>query len=221
MLFGLRNAPSTFQRMMDRFKISLARINLLVYLDDIIIRSSSFEQRLHDVKTVLEKLGEYNLRVTRSKCRFACTSIQYLGHLITPLGIVTDPKKTEALSNLPPPTNVKQLLSFIQACSWYRRFIPKFAEIAKPLTDLTKKNAVWTWGQAEKDAWNELRQRLITSPILKQAEESIIHSENRRQCLCYWRCPNPGGGDTLLSMPADCFLLQKGITQQPRERLFL
>lgn len=172
MPFGLRNAPSTFQRMMDRFKISLARINLLVYLDDIIIRSSSFEQHLHDVKTVLEKLGEYNLRVNRSKCRFACTSIQYLGHLITPLGIVTDPKKTEALSNLPPPTNVKQLLSFIQACSWYRRFIPKFAEIAKPLTDLTKKNAVWTWGQAEKDAWNELRQRLITSPILKQAEES-------------------------------------------------
>lgn len=119
MPFGLRNAPATFQRLMDGFRISLSHIKLLVYLDDLIIMSTSFEQNLKDLQDVFARLKEYNLNLTanREKCNFCVAKIKYLGHYITADGLELDPDKISSILKMPAPSNLKHLLSFIQTCS--------------------------------------------------------------------------------------------------------
>lgn len=168
MPFGLVNAPATFQRMIDRFKTSLPHIAVLAYLDDIIIRSNTFDQHMQDLKDVFKTLGKHHLRVNEAKCKFCCSEIKYLGHIITQEGIVTDPEKMEAIRKREPPRNVKQLLSFIQTCSWYRRFIENFAKTMQPLTKLTRKDEVWHWGEKQHEAFETMKKRLSTAPVLKQ-----------------------------------------------------
>ncbi|KAI8436675.1 hypothetical protein MSG28_010163 [Choristoneura fumiferana] len=172
MPFGLRNAPATFQRMMDRFRITLSHIKLLIYLDDLIVMSATFEDHLRDLQDVFTKLREFNLTANREKCNFCCTRIKYLGHYITPDGLQLDPGKVSAILATPPPRNLKHLLTFVQMCSWYRRFIPGFAKVAEPLTRLTKKNATWKWEEEQTTAFAKLRELLTTSPILAQADHT-------------------------------------------------
>lgn len=173
MAFGLRNAPATFQRLIDRFKVALGDITLFAYLDDIILCSETFENHLHDLKRVLKRLRDFNLRVNKQKCRFACRKVKYLGHLLTPEGIQMDPQKISAIKNRAAPRNSKELLSFIQACSWYRRFIQNFANVSKPLTQLIKNNVTWKWTELEQNSFESLKNLLITSPILKQADYNL------------------------------------------------
>ncbi|GBL91598.1 Retrovirus-related Pol polyprotein from transposon opus [Araneus ventricosus] len=112
------------------------------YLDDIIVLSPTFDQHLLDLETVFLKLKDYKLRANRSKCHFACSRVKYLGLWITSRGIEVDPDKVSAVQKIPPPRNVKQVQSFLQTCSWYRKFIPNFSEIAHPLSNLTKKKSL-------------------------------------------------------------------------------
>lgn len=172
MPFGLRNAPATFQRLIDRFRVNLEHVKMLAYLDDLIIFSTTFSSHLSDLRDVFEMMREYNFTINKEKCRFCCTAIKYLGHLITPEGLQTDPEKIKAIRNLPAPTNVRHLMSFLQTCSWYRRFIENFSTIAEPLSRLTKKKAAWVWRDEQQNAYDELKRRLTSSPILKQADES-------------------------------------------------
>ncbi|GFU75033.1 retrovirus-related Pol polyprotein from transposon 297 [Trichonephila clavipes] len=136
MPFGLKNAPTTFQRLMDIFR---RRLPVLAYLDDIIIMSPTFEQHLVDLEAVFKHLMDFKLRANREKCQFSCSRVKYLGLWITPQGIEVDHEKTSAILGIPPPKNVKQLQSFLQTCSWYRKFMANFSEIARPLSNLTKK----------------------------------------------------------------------------------
>ncbi|XP_035225583.1 uncharacterized mitochondrial protein AtMg00860-like [Stegodyphus dumicola] len=107
----------------------------------------------------------------REKCHFCCEKVKYLGHYITKHGIAVDPHKTAAIADMPSPKTVKQVQSFVQTCSWYRRYIySKFSQIAKPLTDLTKKKALWKWEAQQENAFQELKSKLISPPILKQAD---------------------------------------------------
>lgn len=170
MPFGLRNAPATFQRTIDRFRAGLQNTTVLAYLDDIIILSQSAEDHLKDLDNVFKKLRQFKLHARRSKCRFACNEVKYLGHLITPQGLSVDPEKTQAITQLPPPKHVKALMSFLQTCSWYRRFVPNFAATAKPLSNLLKKTAIWTWGPSQEEAFKTLKTLLVSPPILKQAD---------------------------------------------------
>lgn len=142
MPFGLKNSGATFQRLMDRFRRGLKDIVVVAYLDDIIVISTSFEEHVRDLQRVFDRLREFKLRAKREKCNFAGSRIKFLGHLIVPDGIRPDDGKVEAILNMKPPGNVKHLLTFLQTASWFRRFVPNFAEIAKPLTSLTKKQAV-------------------------------------------------------------------------------
>ncbi|XP_052740236.1 uncharacterized protein LOC112054640 [Bicyclus anynana] len=170
MPFGLRNAPATFQRLMDKFVHGLKAQCVLCYLDDLIIRSETFSQHLIDLNEVFAKLRDFNLRANRKKCQFGCSKIKYLGHLIVPEGIKTDMDKISAIANRPEPRNLKQLISFLQTASWYRRFIQNFAEIARPLTNLTKKKVKWQWCDDEQKSYESLKRLLTTAPILKQAD---------------------------------------------------
>ncbi|XP_037298663.1 uncharacterized protein LOC119190566 [Manduca sexta] len=139
MPMGLRNSGATFQRLMDRFKSNLPGTTLLCYLDDLIVLSDSFTKHLEDLQAVFDRLELFNLRVNRTKSVFARDSVKFLGHLIVPGGIQVDPEKTAAINDMAKPTNLKHLKCFLQTSSWFRRFIPNYAEIARPLTALLKK----------------------------------------------------------------------------------
>lgn len=168
--FGLCNAPATFQRLIDRFRSGIPNVMLLAYLDDLIILSEDFNTHIADVKLVFDRLRQFKLRANRDKCTFASARVKYLGHIITSDGIQVDPDKTAAIADIPPPRNVKQVQSFLQTCSWYRRFIDKFADISKPLSNLTKKNANWEWGPLHQQSFEQLKTALVRAPILQQSD---------------------------------------------------
>ncbi|GBN85818.1 Retrovirus-related Pol polyprotein from transposon opus [Araneus ventricosus] len=135
MPFGLRNDPATFQRLIDMFFRNLPAIT---YLDDIIVLSPTLDQHLLDLETAFLKLKDYKLLANSSKCHFACSRVRYLGLWITSRGIEVDPDKVSAVQKIPPLKNVKRVQSFLQTYSCYRKFIPKFSEISRPLRNLTK-----------------------------------------------------------------------------------
>lgn len=168
MPFGLKNSPSTFQRLIDRFRAGLKNITVVAYLDDILVISEDLESHVKDLQQVFERLRLFNLKANRSKCVFARDKVTYLGHVISARGIEPDPTKVEVVVNMKPPTNLKEMKTFLQTCSWFRKFIPQFSEVARPLTDLTKKDRRWKWGDHEQRAFEELKLRLSTSPILCQ-----------------------------------------------------
>lgn len=172
MPFGLKNAPATFQRLINHFKNGIPDVNLVAYLDDILIFSCSFEQHVRDLKLVFNRLNFFNLKANRGKCNFFKHSVKYLGHIISNKGIETDPGKVSAILEMKPPINLKQLRTFIQTASWFRKFIYNFSTIAKPLCHLTKKNVKWRWGNDELQAFEKLKSSLASAPILKQADQT-------------------------------------------------
>jgi hypothetical protein len=168
MPFGLRNAPGTFQRLIDHFRRGLGDLVVLAYLDDIIVLSSCFEKHIADLQCVFDRLRKFKLRANRAKCHFSCATVKYLGHLITQDGIQVDPEKVTAITQRSEPQNAKQVLSFLQTCSWYRKFIENFAEISRPLSELTRKSAIWKWESAQQNAFDKLKVLLASAPTLKQ-----------------------------------------------------
>lgn len=173
MPFGLKNAPATFQRMMDRFRRMLPEVIILVYLDDIIIISESFEKHLIDLDKTLGLMVKYKLRAKRSKCKFVCSHVKYLGHIISPEGIRTDPEKIAAILDMKEPRNPKEVQIFLQTCSWYRKFIDKFAHVSQPLCSLTKKTSPWIWDGKVQNSFNQLKKLLTTAPILRQPDDNM------------------------------------------------
>ncbi|KAG5892221.1 hypothetical protein JTB14_034770 [Gonioctena quinquepunctata] len=164
------NEPRVATRLVDRFRSGLPGVTILAYLDDLIILSESLEKHLQDLDMVFQRLEMYKLRLNRAKCTFVCPVVKYLGHLITPHGIKPDPNKVRAILEREPPTDVKQVMSFIQTCSWFRRFIENFANVSRPLTSLLKKNAKWIWGTDQQISFDRLKELLTSTPILRQAD---------------------------------------------------
>ncbi|CAH0721203.1 unnamed protein product, partial [Brenthis ino] len=147
MPFGLKNAPATFQRLIDRMRSGLNNICVLAYLDDILVISPNLDQHLRDLQQVFDRLRLFNLKANRGKCVFARDRVNYLGHVVSSHGIEPDPQKVEAVNSMKPPSNVRELKTFLQTCSWFRKFIPQFSDVARCLTDLTKKTRRWQWGE--------------------------------------------------------------------------
>ncbi|GFU87870.1 retrovirus-related Pol polyprotein from transposon 17.6 [Trichonephila clavipes] len=172
MPFGLRNAPATFQRLIDKFRSGLKDVFALSYLDDIIVLSETFEKHLEDLEKVFERLSIFKLHANRDKCHFACDRVKYLGFWITKDGNEADQDKISAIQKIPVPTNVKEVQSLLQTCSWFCRYVPNFADIARPLSSLTKKKVQWHWGPEQQESFETLKMRLMTPPILKQADGS-------------------------------------------------
>lgn len=141
MPFGLCNAPATFSRMMTMVLGGLLFNTCLVYIDDLIVFSKTFDEHLLKIEKVLTRLTQAGLTLKPSKCEWLKTKILYLGHVITAEGQEPDPSKIESVKNFQTPQNIRDVKSFVALCSYYRKFIPKFADIAKPLTELTKKTS--------------------------------------------------------------------------------
>lgn len=134
---GITNAPSTFQRLMEKCVGDMNLKEVLVFIDDLIVFSSSLEEHEQRLKHVLQRLMSYGLKLAPEKCKFFQTSVKYLGHIVSARGVETDPDKVEALKTWPIPTNLKELQSFLGFAGYYRRFIQGYSVIVRPLNELT------------------------------------------------------------------------------------
>ena len=138
MPFGLVNAPATFQRLMQATLGDLHLNQCLLYLDDIIVFSKTFDDHLTNLERVFQRLKDANLKLKPSKCSFLHQEVKYLGHLVSRDGIRPDPDKISALMKWPAPTSVKEVRQFLGFAGFYRKFVKDFAKVARPLHDLTK-----------------------------------------------------------------------------------
>ena len=166
MPFGLCNAPATFERLMETVLAGLNWQICLIYLDDIIVYGKTFHDMVNNLDLVLNKLNEANLKLKPRKCKLFAKEVEFLGHIISEAGIKTDPKKIEVVTAWPKPENVQQVRAFVGFCSYYRRFIEKFSEIAKPLHKLTEKNQPFLWSPECDKAFETLKKSMVESPIL-------------------------------------------------------
>ena len=166
MLFGLCNVPATFQRLMNVVSSGLNQDILLVYLDDIIIHSVELESHLDRVESFLEQLRIAKLKLKVSKCRLLQLEVHFLGHVVSESGIGMDPSKIEAVTSWPVPHNPKEVRSFIGLCACYLEFVSNFSALAASLHDLTRKGHKFVWMGACQKAFEALRERLVTTPVL-------------------------------------------------------
>ncbi|KAJ0816356.1 putative nucleotidyltransferase, Ribonuclease H [Helianthus annuus] len=164
--FGLTNAPATFQSLMNATFKEVLRKCALVFFDDILVYSNSWAQHLADLRTVLELMRQNSLKAKKSKCSFAGEKVEYLGHIITKEGVSTDPAKIKAIQEWPAPINIKQLRGFLGLAGYYRRFIRNFGLLARPLTDLLKKEG-FKWDGLAQKAFDHMKQVLSSPPVLK------------------------------------------------------
>ncbi len=139
---------------------------LLIYLDDIIVFGKTVPEMIERLRVVFSRLRQAGLKLKPSKCHLFKESVTYLGHIVTTEGVATDPKKIQTIRDWPVPKSVKDVRSFLGLASYYRKFIQGFAEIASPLHALTEKSREFEWSELCQSAFEELKSRLQTSPIL-------------------------------------------------------
>jgi hypothetical protein len=138
MSFGLTNAPAYFMNLINLFMEELDKF-VIVFIDDILVYSKSVEEHEQHLRVVLGKLRAHKLYAKLSKCEFWLEKISFLGHILTAEGVAVDPEKVETVSNWQHPTNVSEIRSFLGLAGYYRRFIEGFSKIARPMTELLKK----------------------------------------------------------------------------------
>jgi hypothetical protein len=135
-------------------------------LDDVIIFSSTIEQHAQRLEHVLQRFEQANLKLQPRKCVFAKDQVEYLGYVVSREGVHASPDKTRAVKEFPTPRTVKQVRGFLGLSSFYRRLIPHYAEKAKPLTELLRKEAVFVWGDRQEKAFTELKDALCSDTVL-------------------------------------------------------
>jgi hypothetical protein len=170
MSFGLTNAPAYFMYLMNSIFMPELDKFVVVSIDDILMYSKNEEEHAGHLHVVLQRLREHHLYAKLSKCDFWLKEIKFLGHTISQEGIAVDPDKVQEVMNWKPPTTVRQIQSFLGLAGYYRRFILDFSRIAKPITELLKKETKFVWSQKCEDAFHALRQHLTTAPVLAQPD---------------------------------------------------
>ncbi|GJV65352.1 putative reverse transcriptase domain-containing protein [Tanacetum coccineum] len=172
MPFGLTNAPAVFMDLMNRVCKQYLDKFVIVFIDDILIYSRNEKEHEEHLKTILGLLKKEELYAKSSKCEFWINTVKFLGHMIDSSGIHVDPAKIEAVKNWASPTTPSEIRQFLGLACYYRRFIEGFSKIAKPMTELTKKNQKFDWGEEQEEAFQLLKQKLCAAPILALSEGS-------------------------------------------------
>jgi hypothetical protein len=170
MSFGLTNAPAYFMYLMNSVFMPELDKSVVVFIDDILVYSKNEEEHVGHLHAVLQRLREHRPYAKLSKFDFWLKEIKFLGHTISQAGIAVDPDKVQEVMIWKPPTTVHQIRSFLGLAGYYGRFILDFSRIAKPITELLKKEAKFVWGQKYEDAFHALRQHLTTAPVLAQPD---------------------------------------------------
>ena len=184
--FGLSQAPAYFQRLIHEV---LKGITFAFgYLDDILIFSPDNKTHLEHLEVVFQRLREADLKLKASKCNFFKKHIQYLGHLVSGEGIEPLPEKLEAVRKMPPPTTPKEVRQFLGLVGYYRKFVPKFADIARPLTNLTKLDIPYEWTTRCQEAFEFLKEMLLKEPVLKYPDPSKPYTLFTDASKFAWAC---------------------------------
>jgi hypothetical protein len=172
MSFRLTNAPAYFMYLMNSVFMPELDKFVVVFIDDILVYSKSEDEHTKHLHTVLQRLRDHHIYAKFSKCDFWLREIKFLGHTISQDGIEVDPEKVQEVMDWKPPTTVWQIRSFLGLAGYYRRFIPDFSRIAKPMTELLKKGVKFDWGQKCEDAFHTLRWHLTTAPVQAQPDNT-------------------------------------------------
>ena len=166
MTFGLTNAPAFFMTLMNKvFMEELDRF-VVVFIDDILVYSKSAEEHGQHLRVVLGKLRKHQLYAKFSKCEFWLQRVSFLGHVLTAEGVEVDPEKVKAVSEWKQPTSASEIRSFLGLAGYYRRFIEGFSKIARPMTELLRKDTKFVWSEACERSFQELKRRLTSAPVL-------------------------------------------------------
>ena len=173
-LFGLAQAPAHFQKLINEV---LTDCNFAMrYLDDIIIFSKTEEEHLEHLETIFNRLHEAGLKLKLQKCSFFKKHIQYLGHLISDEGIQPLPEKLESIAKMPTPKNAKQVKQFLGLLGYYRKFVPRFADISRILTKLTRKDQEFKWTPECDKCFHMLKDYLQEAPILRYPDPAASYT---------------------------------------------
>lgn len=190
MPFGLKNAAATFARLMDRVLSGYISDFCQVYLDDILIYSTSLQDHFIHLAKVLERLKLHGLTCQLKKCHFAAKKVEYLGHVLTPKGLERQPEKNRAIEEAERPRTKRQVRQFLGLCGWYSSFMPHFEEKATPLTDLLHKGQPFKWTHIEETAFQEIKKGIGSAPML-------AHPDPQRQMCLQTDASNLGLGAVL------------------------
>ena len=184
--FGLKNASFTYQQSINKILMSALGNFSLVYIDDVIIFSDTYQQHLDDLSKVFKLLIDGGVKLAIKKCKFAQKSIKFLGFIVSGEGVSPDQAKVDAFLKFPRPTNVKSLQQFIASVNFYRALIPGFAYLSAPLTSLLKKDAPFIWNKEHEFSFQKLRTALCDSPILKHPDftkKFEVHCDSSSQAI--------------------------------------
>ncbi|GJU43942.1 putative reverse transcriptase domain-containing protein [Tanacetum coccineum] len=180
MPFGLTNAPAVFMDLMNRVCKPYLDKFVIVFIDDILIYSKSKQEHEEHLKLILELLKKEELYAKFSKCEFWIPKVQFLGHVIDSQGIHVDPAKIESIKDWASPKTPTEIRQFLGLAGYYRRFIEGFSKIAKSMTKLTQKKVKFDWGDKQEAAFQLLKEKLCSAPILalpEGAENFIIYCD--------------------------------------------
>jgi len=179
--FGLCNSPAIFQRFINVvFKDLIQTKIVLTYMGDLIIPSLDYESGIANLKTVLRTASEAGLVINWRKCSFLKRQVEFLGHIIEDGRVYPSKRKIEAVQKFPEPSNVKQLQSFLGLSGYFRKFIPQYSTIARPLSDLLKANTKFIFDEREREAFIQLKEKLSNKPVLNLytiGAETELHTD--------------------------------------------
>ncbi|KAL0539906.1 hypothetical protein IC582_024127 [Cucumis melo] len=186
MSFGLTNAPAVFMDLMNRVFREFLDTFVIVFIDDILIYSKTEAEHEKHLRMVLQTLRDNKLYAKFSKCEFWLKQVSFLGHVVSKAGVSVDPAKIEAVTGWTRPSTVSEVRSFLGLAGYYRRFVENFSRIATPLTQLTRKGAPFVWSKACEDSFQNLKQKLVTAPVLTVPDGSgsfVIYSDASKKGL--------------------------------------
>ncbi|WVZ97465.1 hypothetical protein U9M48_043002 [Paspalum notatum var. saurae] len=186
MSFGLTNAPAYFMQLMNSVFMDYLDKFVVVFIDDILIYSKTEAEHEEQLRLVLQRLREHKLYAKFSKCEFWIDEVRFLGHVVSKGGIAVDPSKVSTVTNWKVPEIPKEVRGFLGLAGYYRRFIENFSRIAKPMTSLLEKDAEFRWTNAQQAAFDELKKRLTTAPVLTlpdQQKKFIVYCDASRDGL--------------------------------------
>ena len=186
--FGLSNATTTFQMTMSKVFSGLIFKSVLVYVDDIIVYSPTFEKHIEDLENVFARLRQHNLTLKPSKCHFAAKQVDYLGHVISKYGTKPNPSKTAVIDTYPVPKNKTEVRRFNGMSGFYRKYIRDFSSLAHALNNLLKNDSEWEWTEKCENSFKEIKRQLVNAPILAYPDtnkEFILTTDASGQALGY------------------------------------
>ena len=162
---GLKNSPATWCRLMQRVFNNIPQDRLILYMDDICIMSKTFEEHLQKLQEIFDCLRKHGLRINAKKCHLAMDEVVWLGHKVSRDGVSPDVEKTSAVCQWKTLRDTKEIQTFLGICGWWRKFIPNYAQIVKPLYKLLEKDN-FEWNETAEEAFKTLKHCLITAPVL-------------------------------------------------------